>query len=186
MVNETVSDAHNEAAVKRLDRSVALLQDRIRLLEEENAKFVDMLAERGVEVRLSSEISLELPDPIRAPAEANLEAVALMREAERGLLEELTGDGEPLLVLRSGSRADTGAWFRKGVVWLCALSSEVVLFAAGRSPFVQKTDFSFLKESMYNHVTGEVVFAPAQGLAMDAVKLPPMDGYQMLAQIYAG
>ncbi len=183
-MNETVSDAHNEAAVKRIERSMALLQDRIRLLEEENAKFVDMLAERGVEVRSSSKMSIELPEPIRDVSDANIEAVTMMNEAERGLLGELT-ERNQLLVFRSRSRVDTGAWFRKGAVWVCALRAEVVLFAAGRNSFVQKRHFSFLKESMYNHVTGEVVFAPARGLAVGAVRLPPMDGYQLLAQIYA-
>ncbi len=183
-MNETISEDQCESATKRLERSVALLRDRIRLLEDENTRFVDMLAARGVEARHRSKMSLELPSPISDTADGYVEAVALMSGPERQLLSELVGGEKPLLLLKSGSRADVGAWFRKSSVWVCALPKQIVLFAAGRKPFSQKIPFSFLGESMYNHVTGEVVFAPAQGLSMRSVKLPPMDGYQLLAQIY--
>ena len=45
--------------------------------------------------------------------------------------------------------------------------------------------FFAISAKLYNHVTGEVVFAPAHGLRVDRLRLAPLDGVQLLAQIYA-
>lgn len=186
-MNKGLSQAHDEAteaAVKRLGRTVALLQDRIRLLEEENVRFADMLTQRGVDVRPSSKIGLELPPAVREPLDGNAEVLALMTLAERKLLDDLCPNEQVLLLLKSDSRTDTGSWLRGGRVWVCATRKELVLLAAGRKPLIQKTPFPVLRESLYNHVTGEVVLAPAGELTLNRIKVPPLEGYQLLAQIY--
>ncbi len=173
-----------DAVIERLERTVALLQDRISMLEVENTKFSDMLKERGVDMQSSSRIALELPPVIRKPVDRNSEVLAMMTPSERKLLEDICLDEPLLLVLKSDSLIDTGGWFRRSRVWVCATTQELGLLAFGRSSFFQKTPFRALHESLYNHVTGELVLAPALELKLPCVKVPPLDGYQLLAQIY--
>lgn len=186
-MNKGLSQAHDEAteaAVERLGRTVVLLQDRIRLLEEENVRFADMLTERGVDARPSSKIGLELPPAVREPLDGNAGVLALMTLAEQKLLEDLCPNEQVLLLLKSDSRTDTGSWLRGGRVWVGATRKELVLLASGRKPLFQKTPFPVLRESLYNHVTGELILAPARELTLNRIKVPPLDGYQLLAQIY--
>ncbi len=184
-MNDNTAECLDEERVRRLERNVSILQDRIRLLEEENAGLENMLSEYGVTVHRVSKITRELPPPILHPSEAVLEDVSLMKDQEKMLLEELCPRNKALLVLKSGSKVDVGYWFRKGAVWVCATPGEIILLAAGPKPFAQKTPFHFLRESLYNHVTAQVVLAPAPGLAMRSFRLSPLDGYQVLAQIYS-
>lgn len=169
----------------RLERTLALLQGRITLLEEENATFAAMLKERGVNARPSSRIALELPPPAREPLAAAA-GLGLMTAAERGLLDDLRG-GAPVFVLaRTDSRTDVGQWLRQGRIWAAAAPQDLILLAAGRRPFVWKAPFTRLRESLYNHVTGELVPAPVWETQLPRLIMPPLDGYQLLAQIYAG
>lgn len=109
---------------------------------------------------------------------------ALMTPSERKLLEDVCGN-EPVLVLfKSDSFVDTGGWLRRSRVWVGATAKELVLLAFGRKPFFQKTTFQVLRESLYNHVTGELVLAPAGELTLNSVKVPPLEGCQLLDQIY--
>jgi hypothetical protein len=71
-----------------------------------------------------------------------------------------------------------------GIVWSAATTKEVVLFAAGRRPFIEEIPFTHLYKSLYNHITGEVVFAPAEAESMTRIRLSPSHGFQLLAQIY--
>ena len=167
-----------------LERTVALFLDRITLLEEENARFADMLKERGVDARPSSKIALELPPVIREPLDQNSETRALMTSLELKLLEDVCGNETVLVLFKSDSLVDTGGWFRRSRVWVGATAEELVLLAFGRNPFFQKTPFQVMRESLYNHVTGELVLAPVRQLTLNSVKVPPLDGYQLLAQIY--
>jgi len=48
----------------------------------------------------------------------------------------------------------------------------------------QKTPLASLRQSLYNHVTGEVVLAPVRELKLTHIQVAPLDGYQLLAQIY--
>jgi hypothetical protein len=177
-------EAQMAATVERLKRNLALLQERIALLEQENTAFAGMLKERGVDVRASSQMAQELPPPLIRPLESNAEVFGRLTQAQRELLNELRGADFIFMLLKSGSTVDTGGWFGRGEVWVCALARELALFAAGRKPFLQKTPFTHLNESLYNHVTGELILAPSQGLKLARAAMPPLDGYQMLAQIY--
>lgn len=183
----TASDAHEEqleVEIDRLKRAVALFQDRIALLEQENMALAGMLKERGVNVRASSKIALELPPPIRTRTNAVDEMRALTTAAERRLLDEICPNTGVLALWQSDSDADVGYWFVRRRVWICAGPRELTLLACGRRPFIQQVPFSHLRKSLYNHVTGELVLAPEEELKMSRVKLPALDGYQVLAQIY--
>lgn len=173
-----------EAEIARLKRTLALLQDRISLLEEENSTWADMLKERGVDVRAHSLIALELPPPLTQPLPPRAEIFAIMTPAERRLLAEVRGADPILMLLKSDSTVDTGGWFSRQQVWVCALARELALFAAGHKPFLQKTPYAHLRESIYNHSTTAVVLAPSRGLKLHTLAVPPLEGYQLLAQIY--
>ena len=187
MMNNHLAIAHEkeqEAEKERLKRNVTLLQNRIALLEEENTAFAAMLKERGVDVRASSQIALELPPALMRSLEATAEVFKLLTPAQRELQGEICGAESVIMLLKSDTRVDTGGWFQRGEIWVCALPRELALFAAGRKPFLQKTPYEHLRASIYNHVTGEVALAPAHGLKQHILKVPPLEGYQLLAQIY--
>jgi hypothetical protein len=177
-------EKEQETKMERLRQTTALLQDRIALLEEENTTYAAMLKERGVDVHSSSQIALELPPALTRPLEATAEVFALLTPAQRTLLDDIRGTESVIMLLKSDTLVDTGGWFRWSDVWVCALPRELALFAAGRKPFLQKMPYEHLRASIYNHVTVEVVLAPSWGLKQRTLKVPPLEGYQLLAQIY--
>jgi len=107
-----------------------------------------------------------------------------MSKAERVLAEEFLGAADVFFLVRTGTRIDVGRWYRRGRVWACALAHELALFACGRSPYRERIPFADLRGSVYNPVTGELVLAPAEGAQGRSLRMMPLDGYQMLAQIY--
>lgn len=188
MMNHHLSIAHEEeqeAKIERLRQTTALLEDRIALLERENGELSGMLKERGVAVRSRSATALELPPALTAPTERTAEIRVLMTPAAQRLLADICGAAPVLILLKTDSTTDTGNWLRPGRVWAAATAEDLVLLASGRKPFFQKAPFTYLRESLYNHVTGELVLAPNRGWKLDRVAMPPLDGYQLLAQIYS-
>lgn len=188
MIDHHLTIAHEEeqeAKIERLQQTTALLQDQIALLEQENGELVGMLKERGVTVRSRSATALELPPVLTTPTERTAEIRALMTPAAQRLLTDICGVAPILILLKTDSTTDTGNWFCQGRIWAAATAEDLVLLASGRKPFFQKAPFIYLRESLYNHVTGELVLAPNRGWKLDRVALPPLDGYQLLAQIYS-
>ncbi len=172
------------AEIERRERSIQVLTARIRLLEGENAALAEDLRRHGVEARASSEIALELPPPLERPLAADAPALAMLDDQEAGLLLELCGGEQAYMLLRSNTRVDTGGWLAGRLLWVCATRAELVVFAAGKRPHAEKLPFASLQRSIYNHVTGEVVLAPASNAGVTRIKLAPGDAYQLLAQIY--
>ena len=96
-------------------------------------------------------------------------------------------DGRPVFhILKTHSKVDVGTWFFKRRVWACLLGDELLLFARGRQPYVERVPFDRLQRSEYNHVTGEVMLAPADGLRVGHLKMPPLEGLHLLAHIHRG
>lgn len=85
--------------------------------------------------------------------------------------------------VRTCTKVDVGQWFSNGRVWLFCAASNIVLMAAGRRPLVETVPWSEAKETTYNHVTGELVLTPARGITCRRLKMMPLEGYQVLAQI---
>ncbi|MBI3987284.1 MAG: hypothetical protein HY343_10205 [Lentisphaerae bacterium] len=194
--DKTVSQDHErrlESELQQWRRTAELLQTRIRGLEEENGRLAGLLLERGVNVHAASTTVLELPPPPAQPLAADDDSFHSMRPDELGLLREALGgtDGVFALVL-SDTRADTGGWFRRPKVWVAATRDRLAVWAAGRRPWLETIEFSRLRESLYNHVTGELVLAPALEMKrrclrmspLDGYRMSPLDGYRMLALIY--
>ena len=103
---------------------------------------------------------------------------------ERRMLDELLGQEDVFAVLATDTKIDVGKWYRRGRVCVCALADELILFAAGPRPLAERIALADLHESRYNHVTGEVVLAPRDGSGVDRLKVPPLEGLELLAQIY--
>jgi len=109
------------------------------------------------------------------------------------LLESLmeAADGERRVeqvsrVVRTQTRVDVGSWLSKRPVWVCVLEEEILLVARGRRPYVERLPFRELKDSLYNHVTGELVLGPAKGVKVTCLRLPPLDAVQLLRCIGCG
>ncbi len=174
-----------EPELARLQRSVALLRARVRMLEDENHALVRLLHERGVTVHESSRLRLELPAAVTTPLDPSA-AAGRLAPAERALLAELCGSAPVFVLVKSHTHVDVGHWFSNGLIWLAAGAAELALFAAGKHPHAEKVPYEELYLSLYNHVTGELVLAPAPEVAQRHLKLAPADAYQVLAQIYQG
>lgn len=170
--------------VEHLQQKTRLLQDRVTLLEEENKEFAELLKKHGVDVRLKAMAAMEVPPPLTEPAEDLAETLVTMSKPVRRLYDRECGKDDTILLLLTGSVADVGRFFRKSRVWLCITRSEVILLAAGRQPLVQRIPFPHIQQSLYNHITAELVLAPNRKFTLPNVKVSPVQGYQVLAQIY--
>jgi hypothetical protein len=173
-----------QADPEQLQRTVEMLTNRIHMLEHQNHTLVEMLRSHGIQAAEASRTALELPPAQRAPLGFDDAAFRHLSDPERRLVEETLHDKTVYFFTHTASTVDVGHWLSAGVVWAAATDSEIVLMAAGRRPFVDWIPFDVLQSSIYNHVTGEVVFSPAPEVRMRAVRLSPAVGYQMLAQIY--
>lgn len=103
---------------------------------------------------------------------------------------ELVGDGAVYYMVKSYTRVDIGSWFGPRRVWALALADHLLCFACGwmfigPAPVVQRIGYDQLTDSIYNPVLGAVVLAPAQAHGViHQLKCPPVEGYQLLAQIF--
>jgi hypothetical protein len=184
MSQETKPEHWTEDRLAQQKRTIDLLTDRIRMLEEENHSFAAQLKEKGVDVRESSNASLELPPPLTDPLEKDGEEFQHLSRSEHKVAEEALGDRPVYFLSKSDTTVDVGHWLNEGIAWVAATENEVVLFAAGRRPFIEEIPFTRLYKSLYNHITGEVVFSPAEAESMTRIRLSPAHGFQLLAQIY--
>lgn len=169
----------------RLERRAALLADRVALLEQENDALASRLRECGVEVHHRRRDEGILPEPLTAPSPDNAAEEAMLTRRERVLFDELCGSDRVRVLLLSESMADVGRWLIRGRVWVCATDTELVAFAAGWRPLMQRIPYRHIQESLYNMITGELVLAPNYQFAVNRIRLSPLEAYQMLAQIYA-
>lgn len=177
-------DENTKRAVEHLQRKAALLQDQVTLLDKENHALAARLRDHGVEVHRRSAIHVQLPAVLQSP-DGGLEAeLALMTRRERRLLDELRAEEPVLYAELSESRADVGHWLWQSRVWAAATRRHLLVFASGRRPLLQRIEFRHLQESLYNHVTGELVLAPDHEFRLARVAMAPVEGYQFLAQIY--
>ena len=171
--------------VEHLRHKSAQLEDRVRLLSLENEELLQQLKDAGVPARQPVLHAERLPPPLTEPdATAIAEATGRLTGAERRLRERLCSGQELLMLLPSGTSTDVGLWIVPRRVCVAVTRTEVALFAAGRQPLAQRVAFEHLYASLYNAITGELVLAPNREYRVARVKLPPLEGTQVLAQIY--
>ena len=108
-----------------------------------------------------------------------------MNPLEQQLLQSETGTAEPRLRVRTGTRVDTGRWWRRSPVWLCATEGELILLAVARRRLFARIPLRDAHASRYHHATGELVIEPGEELPLNRFKLPPEDALPILDLIHS-
>lgn len=127
-------------------------------------------------------ISSSIELPLRKTEALPDDQPPLRRLAQR--FEKLFDEGEIYYAVHTQTRVDVGYWFRQARVWAIATSGHLLLFARGKRPLAECIPYRSLQESTYNHVTGCLTFASKVDKRYCKLKMSPVDGYQMLAQIF--
>ncbi len=112
--------------------------------------------------------------------------LARLGESRERFLESLIGDRDVYHVQRTGTKVDVGYWTGKRRVWSCLLDDQLLLCAIGRLSFVERIPLDELRDSQYNHVTGEIVLAPIEITKVQTLKVPPLAALEMLTNIRNG
>lgn len=89
---------------------------------------------------------------------------------------------EKVKVLKTGTRIDTGSWFGKRRIWVCAGSGVLYLAAKGPKPYTKTIEYRSVGLSAYNHVTGDLVVKYDTDQEI-RIKLSPETGYVLIDEI---
>lgn len=108
---------------------------------------------------------------------------ASLKPAEATLLQGVCMPQDLRLVVRTKTRVDVGSWLGMRRVTAGCLDSSLVLWACGPRPYREYLAFSRLRNSLYNHVTGQLVLAPAEGLRVRGLSMPPDDAVRIMEYI---
>ncbi len=127
----------------------------------------------------------ELPPALSQPLAWSDGPRAALSSAERRLAQGLLADDEVLAAVLTEARVDVGLWRGSGRLWAFALRHDLALVAHGPRPVAERIPYGLLRQSTYNPVTGELALAPGPHHRVRSLRMPPIEGYQMLAQIYA-
>lgn len=105
-----------------------------------------------------------------------------LTRAEQTLLDELAAGEKVRLLLPTSTKLDTGNWLMRGKVWAACTDDRLLLLAAGRRPHSEAVAFAQLYESLYNHVTGQLVLAPAPKTQVRGLSLTASAAKSLLAR----
>ena len=127
----------------------------------------------------------DLPPPLTKRINLKDDQVAPdMSAKERAWVLEVVGKTRIVGVFLTRTRVDVGHWLTRGRIWALAAREELILVASGKHPFVERVAYSRLRASLYNHLTGELVLAPAETLTAKKLGVRPLEGLQLLAQVF--
>jgi hypothetical protein len=130
-------------------------------------------------------IAEERPPPVsEAIADEAAELLALGKR-RLVLLRQAAAGEAVLLVVKTGTRTDTGSWFGQRRLYMAFTRTAMLVFATGPRPLCRRIPLAELGDTKYNAVTGELVFAPDK-LPVWKVALPPVEAAWALAQIGKG
>ena len=132
-------------------------------------------------------VAIELPPARREPLDRTGDPWSRMGYRERFLADQLAGSREVFVVARTGTKVDVGSWLLRGRVWVLALSDSLAILACGAAGLrirAETIPYEKLRRSRYNHVTGELALAPVGAPGIRGLRVDPLTGYQVLAQIY--
>jgi hypothetical protein len=125
---------------------------------------------------------MKLPPVSAAPLEP-AERRTRLGEARLRFVESIVGQADVFHVRRTDTKVDVGYWLGKRRLWACVAEQELLLFARGRRPYIERIPLGELRESRYNHVTGELVLAPNGSAAIKALRVPPLPALEILAHM---
>ena len=128
---------------------------------------------------------MKLPPVADQPLNSD-QRLARLGPARYRFLKSLIGDRDVYDVQSTGTKVDVGYWTGKRRIWSCLLDKQLLLFAVGRRSFVERIAFEDLRDSQYNHVTGEIVLAPIEITNVQTLKVPPLAALEMLAKFRNG
>ena len=98
-----------------------------------------------------------------------------MKFREKHLLKQF-GDGQdPIELIKSTTKIDTGGWMRNSNLWLAIFKDEVVVMAIGRRKYIDRAPLTDITQTHYCHTTGELVLAPIQTMIHRRLKMSPGD-----------
>jgi hypothetical protein len=103
-----------------------------------------------------------------------------LNSLEQQLLQAETNATEPRLCIRSGTRVDTGRWWRHSPVWLCVTEKELIMLAVARRKFFARISLKDIQASRYHHASGELVIEPDDSLPIQCFKLSLNDALNIL------
>jgi len=106
-----------------------------------------------------------------------------MTAIERELLRSEIGEQSPRLTLRTGTRIDTGRWWRSTPVWLCITDDQLVLLAGSKRRYSERIDLADCRESRYCPLTGQLVIEPIERPRFGRLRLSPSRALQALRLI---
>jgi len=129
-------------------------------------------------------LSAELPPALSQFLAWSDERFAAMSSAERRLAQGFLAADEVIVAVLTEARVDVGLWRGSGRLWAFALRHDLALVAHGPRPVAERIPYTLLRQSTYNPVTGELALAPGPHHHVRGLRMPPLEGYQMLAQIY--
>lgn len=159
-----------ESMVRHLSRWVAALQSRLGVLAGKCRPLLVRI--RPLAVRACA-LMLRVHGRIRAHLDPEPRLRALAASAGAGTA----------VILATGTRTDTGLWFRQGRVCAACAGGALFLLAPGRRPHVERIPFAQLGDSMYNAVTGEVLLAPAPSAAIRRLRMDPVAGRHLIGHV---
>lgn len=144
---------------------------------------------RAAAIRFAGWVRARLPHRVRAEADRLADQAlarlgGVMTKDERAMLDGLRGGREPARLLRTRTRVDVGEWCNPwwggAPLWLAIIGDEIVVFAHGKRPYVERLPMAGLGGSRYNAVTSELVLAASQATALRRLKVPPVEGWQVV------
>ena len=105
----------------------------------------------------------------------------ILQEKEQELLRsKLNRDINPVLIMETHSKVDTGGWLGKRNIRAIVTSEELFLIASGKRPLVEYARLEDCTESRYNPSSGEMILAPATSLRNRELSLPPLEAMKLL------
>jgi len=123
---------------------------------------------------------MTLPARIRQLMARCRPADAALTAGEQVLWAKLSAGANVTFAAPTRTKVDVGHWRGNARVRAAFVDRELLLFAAGKRPFIEWVPRAELHESIYNHVTGELVLAPAERARLKSLRLPPVEGRQLL------
>lgn len=101
----------------------------------------------------------------------------------RQLLEAETELPASLPLLPTGTRVDTGLWWRKSRVWLASGAGAWALLASGPEPFIQVIPFDAIERCGYNPITGELWLELSTRQPLTSFEVAAITARQLLAPL---
>jgi hypothetical protein len=106
-----------------------------------------------------------------------------MNHQEQAFLKSFVKGNQPVDVVQSQTRIDTGKWLRTSPLWICIFKDQVVVLAIGRRKYIECVPLTEINETHYCHTTGELVLAPIRTLTHRRLAMSPGDSLRVFSAL---